>query len=253
MHLRQRGSGHRRVVELGEQPLRWLPQLAGDQGDDLGGGHRIDAILQRRKTGERVGRHDVGPGRQHLAELDEHATGLLEASSEVETGPVCWHAVAQAHASVLDPSSQAVFHGQEADLGQTTGPCPSPAYGLQRAWATQAERRFVTGAGVPEQAERRSADQGGEKGDHHEVHSVQLTPWVVDPEERAAAYPDQKTDEHGNRMPYDRQVPTQEPTNNRCRHPQPDQIPDRPADQPLQLRWRVTPQSFLHWLLTTDE
>ena len=82
MHLRDRGAGHRIGIELRKHRLdrpaeRLLDQLARQRA-----GERRHAVLQPGQLVGDVGRHQVAPGGQHLAELDEDRTEPLEGQAQ---------------------------------------------------------------------------------------------------------------------------------------------------------------------------
>ncbi len=58
-------------------------EFGDEQCLDAGRVHGRDVILEPGQLGDDIGRQQVGPGGQHLAELDEHAAGLVQRGSEV--------------------------------------------------------------------------------------------------------------------------------------------------------------------------
>ncbi len=82
MDLRDRRARHRRQVErpehVGERPA----EHADDRRFDLLRRERRHAILQQRELVGDVGRQQVAPRRQHLAELDEDRAEVLERTAQ---------------------------------------------------------------------------------------------------------------------------------------------------------------------------
>jgi hypothetical protein len=82
VYLRDRSGRQRLCIELGEDIVDAVPQLFLDRAFRnawLEGRHRI---LQQRELGYRIGREQVGPSTQCLAELDERRTKFLERKPE---------------------------------------------------------------------------------------------------------------------------------------------------------------------------
>ena len=91
--LRDRGTGHRLGLELAEHGIDRLAQALLDQAAGLGGGDWRHLVLQPRQFVGDVRRHQIAPGGQHLAKLDENrAQGLQRqpqalAARRVEAAP----------------------------------------------------------------------------------------------------------------------------------------------------------------------
>ena len=60
-----------------------IAELGGQQCLDTDRVNGRDVILEPGQLGDDIGRKQVGPGGQHLAELDEHAAGLVQRGPEV--------------------------------------------------------------------------------------------------------------------------------------------------------------------------
>ncbi len=94
VHLRDRGAGHRLVLEAGEHLVEPAAEAALDLAHRQHGIERRHAVLQGGEFVGDVGRQQVAPGRKHLAELDEdrpevfqcptqpHAARLRQAAAE---------------------------------------------------------------------------------------------------------------------------------------------------------------------------
>ena len=78
MHLGDRGSGNRRVVEAGEQRVERLAELGLDDSPGFGAGEGRQVVLQLRQVGSDPFAQEIGAGRQGLAELDEGRAHLLQ-------------------------------------------------------------------------------------------------------------------------------------------------------------------------------
>ena len=78
MHLADRRRRERRLVELGEQPLDRLAEILPHRPLDVGERERSNVVLQAAELGDDVGRHDVRPRREQLAELHERRAELVE-------------------------------------------------------------------------------------------------------------------------------------------------------------------------------
>ena len=78
VHLADRRSGDRRLVELEEEPLDRLPELLLDHLPHLRERDRRHVVLELSQLDDDVRRHDVGPRRQKLAELHERRPELVE-------------------------------------------------------------------------------------------------------------------------------------------------------------------------------
>ena len=83
VHLADRRRGERHLVELGEQPLDRLAELLADRPLDIGERERPHVVLKAAQLGDDVRRHDVGPRREQLAELDERRAELVEHLAQV--------------------------------------------------------------------------------------------------------------------------------------------------------------------------
>src|SRR5581483_10542684 len=78
VHLADRRSGERLLLELEEEALERQPELGLDRPTRLLERERPDVVLQRAELGDDVGRDDVGPRREQLPELDERRPELVE-------------------------------------------------------------------------------------------------------------------------------------------------------------------------------
>ena len=76
------------VSKLAKTCLGSGAELLLDQGADGRGGDRRGGVLQLGQLAQVVGRHDVGPGREQLAQLDEGRAQLLERQPQVLGGGV---------------------------------------------------------------------------------------------------------------------------------------------------------------------
>ena len=118
MHLPDRRGRERLVVELGEQALDRLAELLRDRPLDVRVRERPDVVLEAAQLGDDVGRHDVGPGREQLAELDEGRPELVEHLAQV---PAARRALDRrvGRLVALDRIAEAVPDGDLGDLAQT--------------------------------------------------------------------------------------------------------------------------------------
>ncbi len=80
VHLADRRSRERLLLELEEQPLDRLSELVLNRALDVCERERTNVVLQAPQLGDDVGRHDVGPRREQLAELDERRARARRAS-----------------------------------------------------------------------------------------------------------------------------------------------------------------------------
>ena len=71
MNLCDRGGGYRRAFKVTENLIDRFAIKTFQHVQCLCGGEGRDAVLQQRELVGEVGRQQVAPGRQHLAELDE--------------------------------------------------------------------------------------------------------------------------------------------------------------------------------------
>ena len=87
VHLADRGGGDRLLVEAEERLLEREPEVGLDHVADLRERERADIVLEAAELEDDVRRHDVGTGRQQLAELDERGAELVEHLAQV-TAPL---------------------------------------------------------------------------------------------------------------------------------------------------------------------
>ena len=78
VHLRDRGAGHRLALEAGEDRVDRPAEGALDGRDGHAGIERRHPVLQPRQFVGDVGRQQVAPGRQHLAELHEDRAQVFQ-------------------------------------------------------------------------------------------------------------------------------------------------------------------------------
>ncbi len=71
VHLPDGRRGDGLQLELEEGTIERQPELGLEHLLDLAGGERADVVLERAELEDDVRRHDVGAGRQQLAELHE--------------------------------------------------------------------------------------------------------------------------------------------------------------------------------------
>ncbi len=82
MDLRDRRARNWRQVESLEQFCKRFPEDPGDRGFDFRRRKRRHPVLQERELVGDVGRQQIAPRRQHLAELDEDWAQVLERASK---------------------------------------------------------------------------------------------------------------------------------------------------------------------------
>ena len=81
VHLADRGRGDRHLVELLEDLLDGQAELLPrSPGAPASNGSGLGVVLQAAQLGQDVRRHDVGPRREQLAELDEGRAPARRAS-----------------------------------------------------------------------------------------------------------------------------------------------------------------------------
>src|SRR5262249_49744432 len=91
MHLRDGRRRHRTLVEFGKDRRRLRPQLLDEKSRDRRRVLWWRRILQRGELRDDGRRHDVGPGREELAELYEDAFRLLEGAAQPDREtPTSW-------------------------------------------------------------------------------------------------------------------------------------------------------------------
>ena len=83
VYLADRRRCHRYRVERREQLLDRGPQVLLDHALDVGVRERPNGILELAQLRDDLGRDDVGPGREELAELDEGGAELVEHLAQV--------------------------------------------------------------------------------------------------------------------------------------------------------------------------
>ena len=125
MHLSDRGGGDRRLVELREELGDREAEILLDHLLDICDRKRPDVVLQAAQLRDDVGRKDVGPRRQQLAELDEGRAKLVEHLAQMLAAlrrlPVDLDPGAASREEVgqpvsLEPVAEAVPHGDLSDL-----------------------------------------------------------------------------------------------------------------------------------------
>ena len=82
MHLGNRSGGHRVALEMRKQLVRMRAQGLGDLRDRQVGVERRHPILQVGQFFGDIGRHQVAPGRQHLAEFDKNRAQLFQRQAQ---------------------------------------------------------------------------------------------------------------------------------------------------------------------------
>src|SRR5215475_7484040 len=85
MHLRDRGGSERHLLELVEQLAGGNSELAVEDIEHGGGGHRLDVVLEARELERNRAGHEVGACGQQLAELDEDAARFLQGIAQRDT------------------------------------------------------------------------------------------------------------------------------------------------------------------------
>ena len=115
------------LVELEEEPLDRLPELLQDHALDVRERERLDVVLQAAQLGDDVRRHDVGPGREQLPELDERRPELVEHLAQVPAAQGRRAGVAVPPA--VEHEAEAVADRDLGDLAQ-----PADARGLRPSW-----------------------------------------------------------------------------------------------------------------------
>src|SRR5207253_1896705 len=144
MHLSDRGRRDRLLVELREELRDREAEILFDHLLDVRDRKRADVVLQPSQLGDDVGRQDVGPRREQLAELDEGRAELVEHLAEMLTAlrrlagvldavPAPREEIGQPVS--LEPVAEAVPDGDLSDLRQAAevaGCCLSHRFSV--AW-----------------------------------------------------------------------------------------------------------------------
>jgi hypothetical protein len=119
VRLPDRRGRQRRRLEPGEHGVGRRAELGGQQRLDAGRIGGRDVILEPGQLGDDIGREQVGPGREHLAELDEHAAGLVQRDPQVPGGRARFIGAGSPAAQV---AAQPVPGGDPGDLQVPPGP-----------------------------------------------------------------------------------------------------------------------------------
>ena len=119
VHLTDRRRRDRLPVERDERLVDRAVQLFFEQRRDRVAVGRPHVVLEPRQLTDRVGREQVGAGRQDLAELDEHPAALLEREPQAahRREPLAVEIVLRAEA---ERRPQPVAGGDAGDLGVAT-------------------------------------------------------------------------------------------------------------------------------------
>src|SRR4029077_9090262 len=118
VHLADRRGRQRLFLELQEESLEWLAEGPRDHALDVFERERRDRVLQAAQLGDDVGRHDVGPRREQLAELDERRAELVEHLAGMP--PPGRRASAFVALTSVDEVAEAVPGGDMGDLADAT-------------------------------------------------------------------------------------------------------------------------------------
>ena len=115
VHLSDRGSRHRHLVELEEEATDRLLQILGDHPLDIGEREWRHVVLEATQLDDDVLRDDVGSRGEELTELDERRPELVEhlaemaSTNRVDLGR---------RAPAFEQRSEAVLHRDLDDLAQ---------------------------------------------------------------------------------------------------------------------------------------
>jgi hypothetical protein len=115
MHLADRRRGHRLRLELDEQPLDRQVEVLGDDALHVREREGRDVVLEAAELRDDVRRHDVGPRREQLPELDEGRAELVQHLAQV--APARGRAVCGCTPAVED-EPEAMAHCHLGDLAQ---------------------------------------------------------------------------------------------------------------------------------------
>ena len=131
MHLRVRRRSERLRVELGEGLLDGDRQLTCDRRPDLVAGQGTGGGVEASELGERIGREQVGPGREQLPGLDEHPACVLEGAAGT---PRELRGAAGIDVAAPQPQggSQSVPRGDPCHLGHAADDPQPPGHGSPR-------------------------------------------------------------------------------------------------------------------------
>ena len=114
VHLTDRRGGDRPLLEVDERPLDRQPELGVDDALHVLDRERRHLVLELPQLGDHVGRHEVGPCREQLPELDERRPELVqhlpEPPSSIGIGRL-------GRASPVEEVAEAVPRRHAADLG----------------------------------------------------------------------------------------------------------------------------------------
>jgi len=101
-----------------ETALDRLSELLADHALDILERKRLHLILQAAQLGDDVRRHDVRPGREQLAELDERRPELVEHLAQMTAARGRRAVDGRVPASALEQIPEAVAHRDLGDLAQ---------------------------------------------------------------------------------------------------------------------------------------
>ena len=116
VHLADRRRRDGRLLELEEEPCDRLLQVLEDHPLDVGVRERLHVVLEAAELRDDVGRHDVRPRREQLAELHERRPELVEHLAQVLAAQRRRARVAVPAA--VDDEAEAVPHRDLGDLAQ---------------------------------------------------------------------------------------------------------------------------------------
>ena len=118
VHLADRRRRQHLLVELEEEPLDRLAELLADHALDIHERKRPHLILQAAQLGDDVRRHDVGPRREQLPELDERRPELVEHLAQMAAARGRRAVDGRVPAPAFEQIAEAVAHRDLRDLAQ---------------------------------------------------------------------------------------------------------------------------------------
>ena len=213
VHLGDGGRGYRLAVEGGEHVVHPAAQFVPEHARHLRPGHSGGIILETAQLGDELGRQQVTPGGQHLAQLDERDPAVLQGQPErpgQAGAPLGGGQLRPAAAAQV--GQQPVPDQDAADLRIAAGPARLPAQAAQHV--QRAGQRTAGHQGLGDDQENH-ADQ--QRDDHAEDHEPQLRQNALVTGDRGAAdgrddrRGGKEGDEAGQQRPERRQRQAYEP------------------------------------------
>jgi hypothetical protein len=155
-------------IKGGEHLLDGPAQLGLEQLADRLRRGRGDLVLEPAQLGHHPGREQVGAGRQHLAELDEHAAAFLQGLAQTPGGR-CGRGcgLLAGRLAQAQERPEAVLDGDPGDLGVAGQAAAGAADGPQRVGDRP---QAALGPGQGARLGQELGPDGGRHGEHGREH-----------------------------------------------------------------------------------